>query len=162
MKRYLLLLLIVLTSCKQQLKLEDITLEVHDFDSFEKYLNLEDDKTYIVNFWATWCAPCVEELPHFEEIYHNYKDDNVELLLVSLDFPDQYEKKLKPFMVKHNIQGKVICLDDEAMNVWIPKVNKDWDGGLPATVIYNNNKRQFYYRTFTYDALENELKTFLK
>ena len=161
MKHFLFLFLIVLVSCKSEPKLEDIVLEVHDFDSFEKYLYLEDDKTYIVNFWATWCAPCVKELPHFEELYHDYKDKNVELLLVSLDFPNQYESKLKPFMIKHKIKGKVLCLDDEAMNVWIPKVNEEWDGGLPATVIYNKNKSEFYYRTFTYEELENELKNFL-
>lgn len=161
MKHLFYILLIALVSCKSETKPEDIVLEVHDFDSFEKYLHLEDDKTYVVNFWATWCAPCVKELPHFEEIYHNYKDENVELLLVSLDFPKDYETKLKPFMIKHDIQGKVICLDDEAMNVWIPKVNEDWDGGLPATVIYNKNKRDFFYRTFTYEELETELKTFL-
>jgi thiol-disulfide isomerase/thioredoxin len=138
-------------------------IEIHtSFDSIEKYLHLEDDTTYIVNFWATWCAPCVKELPHFEELYANYKAQNVELLLVSLDFPHQYESKLKPFMTKHDIQGKVLCLDDEAMNVWIPKVNETWDGGLPATLIYNKDKRAFFYRTFTYDELETELKHFLK
>lgn len=163
MRRILLLLLmiLVLSSCKEQLKLEDINLEIHDFDSFEKYLHKDDNTTYIVNFWATWCAPCVEELPHFEEIYHNYKDKNVKLLLVSLDFPDKYETKLKPFMVKHSLKGKVICLDDVAMNEWIPKVNKEWDGGLPATLIYNKSKREFFYRPFTYNELENELKNFL-
>lgn len=159
MKNYLLcFVFLTLLACKKE-----PVIEVHtSFDSIEKYLHLEDDKTYIVNFWATWCAPCVKELPEFEELYHNYKDQNVELLLISLDFPHQYESKLKPFMAKHDIQGKVLCLDDEAMNVWIPKVNDTWDGGLPATLIYNKDKREFFYRTFTYDELETELKHFLK
>jgi len=159
MKKYLLCFVVMaLFACKKE-----PVIEIHEsFDSIEKYLHLEDDKTYIVNFWATWCAPCVKELPEFEELYHNYKDQNVELLLISLDFPHQYESKLKPFMVKHDIQGKVLCLDDAAMNVWIPKVNDTWDGGLPATLIYNKDKREFFYRTFTYDELETELKHFLK
>ena len=162
MKRILFLLVLAVFSCKSELKPEDIQLEVYtNFDEMEKYLHLEDDKTYIVNFWATWCAPCVKELPEFEELYHKYKEKNVELVLVSLDYPDQYESKLKPFMIKHNLQGRVICLDDAAMNVWIPKVNDEWDGGLPATLIYNKNKRGFFYRTFTYDELEAELKHFL-
>ncbi|NQX85260.1 MAG: redoxin domain-containing protein [Flavobacteriaceae bacterium] len=148
----------VLVSCRKE-----PVIEIHtSFNSVEKYLHLNDNKTYIVNFWATWCAPCVKELPDFEELYHKYRSQNVELLLVSLDFPHQYESKLKPFMITHNLKGKVLCLDDAAMNVWIPKVDADWDGGLPATLIYNKDKREFFYRTFTFAELESELKHFLK
>lgn len=162
MRYFVIVFLLVFCSCKSKPTVEDIKLEVHNFDSFEKYLHIKDDKTYVVNFWATWCAPCVEELPHFEEIYSKYKSKNVELLLVSLDFPNKYETKLKPFMIKNEIKGKVLALDDPAMNVWIPKVSEEWDGGLPATVIYNKDKSEFFYRTFTYDELEEELKQFLK
>ncbi|MCB0432938.1 MAG: TlpA family protein disulfide reductase, partial [Mangrovimonas sp.] len=137
-------------------------LEVYDFDEIEKFLNLDDQKVHVVNFWATWCAPCVKELPYFEALQEKYKDQNVEVLLISLDFPNQYESKLKPFIQKKNIKSKVIALNDTDMNTWLPKVNKDWSGAIPATIIYKNGKRHFYEQSFTYEELENQVQTFLK
>lgn len=140
----------------------EITLEVYDYDSLKPLLNKADDKVHVVNFWATWCAPCVKELPYFEAINQTYKNKNVEVLLVSLDFPRQYETKLKPFIKKHNLQSKVVAFDDVDQNRWIPAINKNWTGALPATIIYNKDKRQFYERSFTQQELETELKQFLK
>ena len=177
MKQILTLFILLLTSCKTDKKTEtaktddvviqnsiknDIQLDVLDFNGLEPYLTRTDEKTYVVNFWATWCAPCVKELPHFEELNANYKDKNVEVILVSLDFPQQYEKNLKPFIKKYDLQSKILVLDDIDMNTWIPKVNENWDGAIPVTIIYNKNKRIFYDRPFTYAELKTELKQFLK
>lgn len=146
-------------SCNSKVN-DPIDLEVYNFEGIAPYLNLEGSKTYVVNFWATWCAPCVKELPHFESLQSKYID-SVEVILVSLDFPHQYETKLKPFIQKHQLKSKVVVLDDPDMNSWIPRVNPQWDGAIPVTLIYNVSKRSFYSRTFTYKELETELKTFL-
>jgi thiol-disulfide isomerase/thioredoxin len=176
MKYIVVLFLIVLVSCKEDKKInevsneavevekiniESIELEIYDYNGLEKFLNQKDDKVHVVNFWATWCKPCVKELPHFEAVNKKYKDKGVEVLLVSLDFPKQYDKKLKPFILEHDLKSRILVLDDADMNTWIPKVNKDWSGSIPATLIYNKSKRQFYNKPFTYDELENELKQFL-
>ncbi len=145
-------------SCKPENN-KSIALEIHDFSGIEPYLNLEGDKTYVVNFWATWCAPCVKELPHFEALQENYKEE-IEVILVSLDFPHQYESKLKPFIQKYQLQSKIVVLDDPDMNSWIPKIDPQWDGAIPITVIYNASKRLFYNQTFSYKELETELQTF--
>lgn len=141
-------------------KVSEFTLEVYNFDGFQKFLEQKNDTIYVVNFWATWCAPCVKELPYFDQLNAQYK--NVEVLLVSLDFPNQYETKLKPFVEKNNIQSKVIALDDVDMNSWIPKVDKDWSGALPATYIYKNEESKFFEQSFTYDLLKTEVEQFLK
>lgn len=140
---------------------KEITLDVYDFEGLEKLLYTQSNKTFVVNFWATWCKPCVKELPYFEQLRANYQDKNVELLLVSLDFPNKYESQLKPFIKEHNIQSKVVALDDPDMNTWIPKVDENWTGAIPATIIFNKNKRKFFEQSFTYETLENELKSFL-
>lgn len=136
-------------------------LEVYDYNGFEKFLNKNDDKVYVINFWATWCAPCVKELPHFEALNAKYSKKNVEFILVSLDFPHLYESKLKPFIKDKKLKSKVIALDDVDMNTWIPKVDKTWSGSLPATIIYKNDNKKFFEQSFTYDELETELKQFL-
>ncbi|SFZ92775.1 AhpC/TSA family protein [Flaviramulus basaltis] len=139
----------------------EIDLEVYNYNGFEKFLNKKDDKIYVINFWATWCAPCVKELPYFEKLNENYKNKNVEVILVSLDFPHLYDTKLKPFIKEKKLTSKVIALDDVDMNTWIPKVDETWSGSIPATIIYKNDNKKFFEQSFTYDELETELKQFL-
>lgn len=163
-----------MVSCKSDPKSDSIALsdkevveiktelEVYDFDGLKKYLETTSDKTYVVNFWATWCAPCIKELPYFERLNSNYSNKKVEVLLVSLDFPKKYDSNLKPFIVEHKLKSKVIALNDPDSNLWIPEVSEDWSGAIPATLIYNKDKRQFYEKSFTYDELEKEVKQFIK
>lgn len=139
----------------------DIELEVYDYEGFKKFLNKKDDKIYVVNFWATWCAPCVKELPYFEKLNAEYANKDVKVILVSLDFPHLYESKLKPFIKNKKIKSKVVALDDPNMNSWIPKVNKKWSGSIPATVIYKNDNHKFFEKSFSFSELETEVKQFL-
>lgn len=134
---------------------------VVDFEGVSPLLSATDDKIYIINFWATWCAPCIKEIPYFEQIYSNYKHQNVEVILISLDFAEHIERRVIPFMEKNNLQSKVVVLDDTNSNYWIPLVDPQWSGAIPATLIYHKNHRKFYEKSFTYNELENELKTFL-
>jgi len=147
---------------KVSLESVDIDLEIYDFNGFEKFLNKKDDKVYVINFWATWCKPCIKELPYFEELNAKYANQNVEVILVSLDFPHLYDTKLKPYIVKNKIASKVIALDDVDMDNWIPKISKSWSGSIPATIIYKNEAREFYERSFSFEDLETEVKQFLK
>lgn len=133
-----------------------------NYQQLKPYLEKNDDNVYIVNFWATWCGPCVKELPYFEKIKAKYAQKKVKVLLVSLDFPKQVDKKLIPFINNNKIQSDVVLLDDINEDVWIKAIDKSWSGALPATLIYNKNHRKFYEQTFDYKTLENELQTFLK
>ena len=141
---------------------EVFELEVYDYSGFETFFNKKDNKVYVINFWATWCAPCVKELPYFEKLNLEYKNKNVEVILVSLDFPHLYDKKLKPFIKEKKLNSKVIVLNDPDMNTWIPKVDENWSGSIPATVIYKNETRKFFEQSFTYEELEKEVKPLLK
>ncbi len=140
----------------------DNELEVYNFEEFKTFLNKKDHTVYVINFWATWCAPCVKELPYFEKLNQHYKNNNVQVILVSLDFPHLYESKLKPFIKNRQLKSKIIALDDADMNTWIPKVDKTWSGSIPATIIYKNDFRTFFEQSFTYEELEKEVKKFLK
>ena len=158
MKRLFFILFIVVFSCKNSASGE---LRIYDYDGLEPLINKTDDKIHVVNFWATWCAPCIKELPYFETINEKYTDQNVEVLLVSLDFPRNYDSKLKPYIKENNLQSEVVAFDDVDQNRWIPAINEKWTGALPATIIYNKDKRLFYERSFTLEELESELKQFL-
>jgi thiol-disulfide isomerase/thioredoxin len=134
----------------------------YNYKQLKPFLEKKDGKIYVINFWATWCAPCVKELPYFEKIKQEYANKNVEVLLVSLDFPKQVEKKLIPFINKNKIQSEVVLLDDVNEDVWIKAIDESWSGALPATIIYNKNNRKFYEQSFDYKTLESELLTFIQ
>lgn len=147
------------TKEKEPEKVTD-TIIVHDFNSLEPLLYSNSEKIYIVNFWAMWCAPCVKELPIFQE--YQKQNPDIELLFISLDFPKDIETKLKPFLKEKGIISKVVILDDAASNIWIDKIDPNWSGALPFTIIFNNNSRSFHEREFeNYKDLDNEVrKTF--
>ncbi len=146
---------------KEWLSANGESIGYYTYDQFKKLLEGENDTTYVVNFWATWCAPCVKELPHFQKLYETYKDQKVHLILVSLDFERQLETKFYPFLKKNPLAGEILLLDQTGMNDWIGKINRDWEGSLPATLIYKGFKQQFYAQSFEYDELENKLRRFM-
>lgn len=140
---------------------DDLGIAIYDYKGLKPLLNKDDDQLHVVNFWATWCAPCVKELPYFEKIREDYADHNIDMLLVSLDFPKQYQTRLKPFLEKHNLKSEVVAFDDLDQNTWIPDINENWSGAIPATIIYKGNKRKFYEKSFTYEELKSEIDNFL-
>ena len=138
---------------------ENTEIEVYNFDQLESFLSSNTDKTLVVNFWATWCKPCIKELPYFEAIQTKYKDD-VRVVLVSLDFSDKLESQLIPFVNENALQSQVVLLDDPYENEWIPKVDSTWSGAIPATLIIKGDKRLFYEKSFTQEELEDEILKF--
>ena len=163
-------ILLIFNSCKKEVKKETnkefenkiTSVESFNYKQLKPLLEKKDNKTYIINFWATWCGPCIKELSYFERINKEFASKNVEVLLVSLDFPKQVEKKLIPFINKKQLQSKVVLLDDVNEDVWIKAIDSTWSGAIPATIIYNKSKRKFYEQSFDYKTLKNELQTFLK
>jgi len=96
------------------------------------------DTLYIVNFWATWCIPCVKELPGFNMVNDLYKDRPVKVLLVSFDFREQYPQALSAWVKKKKLHPEVAWLNESNPNEYIPKLAPEWEGGLPATLLINN------------------------
>lgn len=139
---------------------DGIKVNAYKYDGLEYFLSKENDTTYVVNFWATWCAPCVAELPHFEKINAKYKDSKVKVLLVSLDMHKKVESDLLPFIKKNDLKSDVVLLRDPDADTWIRKIDTTWSGALPATLIYNKDKRKFYEKSFTYEELEKEVSNF--
>lgn len=130
-------------------------IKVTDFEGLEPLLEKNNDTTYVINFWATWCKPCVEEMPGFLKAASEMRSEKVRFVFVSLDFPGQVETRLKPFVKKHEMEDMVILLDDPDSNSWIEKVDPQWSGAIPATLIYKGTDRDFYEKSLSYNDLIN-------
>lgn len=118
------------------------------------------DTTYIVNFWATWCKPCVAELPEFERLNQAYGKGPVKVILVSLDFKEDLQKRLIPFLQKNSYSCEVVLLDESNGNNFIDQICPQWSGAIPATIITSKNKQKFIFfeKKVDFGLLEEALK----
>lgn len=129
----------------------------------ESLINHKSDTTYIFNFWATWCNPCVKELPHFDKLEKTFAGKKIKVVLVSLDFKRQFESNLIPYLQKNNIVSEVLLIDEPDYNSWIDKVDKSWGGAIPSTLIVNTSTglHKFYEREFTLEEINTTVKPLL-
>ncbi|MFP4557274.1 MAG: TlpA disulfide reductase family protein [Bacteroidales bacterium] len=146
------------TSDKKQ---QTLNVPILDFEGVRPLLEKSNDTTYVVNFWATWCSPCVKEIPYFERIGEEYSNQKVKVILINLDFSNHYDTRLIPYLEENNIKSKVVMLDDPDANSWINEVSPEWSGAIPATIIYNKSKRSFFEKEFTFEELDETLQDFL-
>lgn len=114
----------------------------------------------VVNFWASWCAPCIKEIPWFEKSVAAFKDQKVQLILVSLDFAEDYPKGIASFAKKNNYQSKILWLNETNADEFCPKIDVKWDGAIPVTLMVNKKRqyRQFYAQQLPEQRLILELQ----
>ena len=124
-----------------------------DGDGVAAMSRISNDTTYVINFWATWCSPCVKEIDFFEEVHTSFEDSKVKVILVSLDFPNQMDQRLIPFLESKEITAQVMLMTDLNYDMWIERVDECWSGAIPATLIFNRKQRVFLEQELTRDEL---------
>ena len=114
----------------------------------------------VINFWASWCGPCIREIPWFEKNVKSFADKKVKLILVSIDFPDDYPKTIAEFAKKNGYHSEIIWLNETNADEFCPKIDKSWEGSIPVTLMVNNKKnyRQFYNQQLPEPKLIQELQ----
>jgi thiol-disulfide isomerase/thioredoxin len=139
-KIFTVILLFILLSWSKAMTQEVVTLnKISDLDAIR---NANAGKVLLVNLWASWCKPCVEEFPHLVKLYNDYKVENFELILISLDFKEEIDSKVIPFLKKNNIDFPTYYIDaknnvEDIINYF----DKKWEGAIPATFIYDRNNK---------------------
>lgn len=150
--------MIAFTSCVETEE-KKASVQTVNFGQLSPRLHEENDTLYIVNFWASWCNPCVKEIPDFEKINAEYKNKKVKMIMVSLDFPNQLDTKVIPFIAEQKMTAEVVLLFDPNANSWINEVSPDWTGSIPATLIYNKDFRKFHEGSYSYDELKKIIES---
>ena len=155
-----LLLLSLLVFSVGCMKSEGERVEVIKIDGLQTLIMEEPNEIHVINFWATWCKPCVKELPQFVALATDHPE--ISISLVSLDFVEDLEKKVLPFLEKKNIDLRVLLMDEVDYNLWIDLVDPSWSGAIPATLIIESKtgRRIFLEKEFENDELEKEIKKF--
>ncbi|KEO72194.1 TlpA family protein disulfide reductase [Anditalea andensis] len=139
----------------REVSINDLT--VISYETFEEMVNTPSSQLRVYNFWATWCAPCIKEMPHFEKV--NNEDSDIALYFISLDDGLKTER-VTNFIKKRNIQAPVYLLDDIDYNKWIDKVHQDWSGAIPATLFVDaNGKKHFHEGEMSEETLLSIINT---
>lgn len=135
---------------------------VYTFTEFENRIKQDNDTLYVVNFWATWCKPCIEELPHFEKAAQELSNQPVKIILVSLDAKSRVVQ-VNDFIRKNNYTSEFFILSAGNPNVWIDKVEPDWSGAIPMTTLYKQQKKIYFYEGdyATYELLKSVITSHL-
>ncbi len=160
MKIYHILLIVVALTVVSLETTAQKKVDIVKFDWYKKLRAIDNDTTYVVNFWSTWCMPCLAELPEFEKVHAEYKDKKVKVILVSLDFYKKLNITVIPYLTKEKIQSEVVLLNEPDYDSWINKVDKRWTGSIPVTVIFNNQKKVYHF--LEHEITFNELDALIK
>lgn len=158
------LAILILKASGQDLDYNGRKLQYIKTNELEKIINPTDNKLYVINFWATWCPPCVSELPDFQKVAGEFKSSSIKFIMISLDFPSQINSTLIPFLKKNKITLDVSVMMDIDYDSWIQKVDKDWQGGIPATLFINSSKkiREFTSGELSEKDLRKKINGYLK
>ncbi|MEJ2004639.1 MAG: TlpA disulfide reductase family protein [Cyclobacteriaceae bacterium] len=133
------------------------TASIVSFEELQQRIEASEKPLTVINFWATWCAPCIKEMPHFEQVFQN-DPSNIDLVLVNLDFAEDVEK-VNNFIKKKDLKGDVLLLDNLDYNSWIDKIHPSWSGAIPATLFVNTltDERKFVEGEISEKELEEHL-----
>ncbi len=134
------------------------TIEIIKFQDLEQLMQ-KNDGIYVFNFWASWCKPCVSEMPAFEALANDFRLNKVSVIFISLDFKRDLEA-VEKFVAEHQIKSKVYLIDEPDYDSWIDKVSPQWSGAIPATLINNGTRKEFYEQSFDYQSLSNKIRHF--
>jgi thiol-disulfide isomerase/thioredoxin len=138
--------------------------QIKSIKATELEKTIAESKTpMIINFWATYCIPCIEEIPYFQEEVKKHEKDGVQLLLVSLDLKSYYPQKVLAFVKEKKFTAPMVWLNETDADYFCPKVDPKWSGSLPATLFINNKTgyRKFYEEQLSEEKLQREIKAVL-
>jgi thiol-disulfide isomerase/thioredoxin len=157
--KYLLACIFLLTATNiytQEIKSVKIT-------EIEKII-AESKTALIINFWASWCKPCIEEIPYFQEEVEKYSKDSLQFILVSLDFKEDFPDEILSVAKKRKFTAPLFWLDETNADYFCPRVDPQWSGGLPATLFINNKTgyRKFFEEKVSKGKLKEEILATLK
>ncbi|SIR40728.1 TlpA family protein disulfide reductase [Chryseobacterium sp. RU33C] len=133
-------------------------------ENVSQHLAKNNDTLYVTNFFATWCGPCMREIPSFKNKMEELKGKPVKFTFVNLDEKAEWAGAVKNFATENKLGGNIILLDGQKLDQNFFHNNfKQWDGGsIPFTFMRKGDKTDEYLGMMTEDVLNSKIDSFLK
>jgi thiol-disulfide isomerase/thioredoxin len=154
--RILLLILIFCSSLSSGQTVQKA--DIYSLEQFQQRVLQENDTLYVVNFWATWCGPCVKEMPHFKELSIEYKNKPIQFILMSLDAQANIAQ-VNTFILKKKMDIETHLFAGGDPNVWINILEPSWEGSIPATFLYQKGRKLSFKES--YFSTKKDLASFI-
>jgi peroxiredoxin len=132
---------------------EPVTLESIDDDGIARLAKNDTKKLLVVNLWATWCAPCVAELPEFVTMNRMYRKRNFQLVTISLDEPEKRDDALKVLQENH-VAATNYLLHTKDRDKFAEALDPEWPGPVPYTLLIAPGGKVIYRYSGPIDPLE--------
>jgi len=113
---------------------EPVALQSADVPTIKALVANDTPKMLLINVWATWCGPCLAELPEFVTMNRMYRNGNFELVTISADTPDRKAKALTDLQERH-VAARNYIFDNKDMDALANALDAEWPGGLPYTIL---------------------------
>lgn len=133
-------------------------------DQTAAFLGKKNDTLYVTNFFATWCGPCVKEIPHFKNKIQELNGKPVKITFVSVDSKEDWTTKVPQFADEQGIRNNTVLLDNELMegNFYVTNFKK-WDGSaIPFTYMRKGEKTDETLGMMSEEELNEKINTLLK
>ena len=162
LKAKFLLISLIILSAVQVLRAQDIK-PLGNTDDVKAIFESVKGKVVLINFWATWCKPCVKEFPDLVKLQKEYNDSGFELVFISLDVPEDLNSKLKPFLTKQGVDFTTYYSTFVKPEDLMEFVDKNWNGAIPSTYIYDKegNLSKSFLGGKSYEEFEKDIKKLL-
>ncbi len=131
--------------------MEPVKLDTITEQGVKELMKNNGDKLRLINIWATWCGPCVEEFPEFVTINRMYRSRDFEFISISADDPSLKEKVYK-FLKKEEASNKNYIFNTDNKYKLIEAVDPQWQGGLPYTILVEPGGKIVYAKQGPIDA----------
>jgi thiol-disulfide isomerase/thioredoxin len=153
------LISLLLTVAVLDTRAQDVS--VVKFEAVQSLIDQESEKVVVINFWATWCGPCIKEMPYFEQALED-RPEEIELYFISLDFADELDK-VRSFAARKSLDARILILDELDYDTWIDRVDPSWSGAIPATLFINTStgERKFVESELTPEEIETHINALL-
>jgi len=134
-----------------------------DFVNFKQLISESRGKVLVINIWATWRVPCVEEMPDLVKLDDSYESENVQVIGISLDYPEEIQSKILPFIKNNKINFPIYVNDFKNDEALINFLNENWSGAIPATFIYDKTgvQKEFLLGKHFFDDFKNAIEQVL-
>ena len=151
-----------LINCQSQKEVQT-NVALIDSAKFQNIISNNNGSVLVVNVWATWCLPCVEEMPDLVEITDFYESESVKIIGISIDYPEEIQSKILPFIKNNKLNFPIFVNDFKNDEALINFLNEKWSGAIPATFIYDKTgvQKEFLLGKHSFDGFKNAIEKVL-